>query len=174
MTNKTEILNKLTDAKLIDVVKNYRQYGYDDTLRNAAISILNERGLTVDDLIFGGNFTNTQYDNATEYYQSYNQNSQRAFILYSLSLASIIVLPWITMPSDAIAKTLVIVNIILNISFIVFLIKAYISHSEFYTAMGKKLAKGDQLIFFIVGIPFYILMYFFYRSQMKEEMKAIQ
>lgn len=38
MTDKIERLKKLDTDKLIDVVKNYRQYGYDENLRNSAIS----------------------------------------------------------------------------------------------------------------------------------------
>ena len=49
MTDKIERLKKLDTDKLIDVVKNYRQYGYEENLRNSAISLLEERGITTVD-----------------------------------------------------------------------------------------------------------------------------
>ena len=39
-----DILNKFDNDKLIDVVKNYKRYGYDDEIRDYAINLLKERG----------------------------------------------------------------------------------------------------------------------------------
>ena len=39
-----DILNKFDNDKLIDVVKNYKRYGYDDEIRDHAIKLLVERG----------------------------------------------------------------------------------------------------------------------------------
>ena len=38
-----DIINKFDNDKLIDVVKNYKRYGYDDELRDYAINLLGER-----------------------------------------------------------------------------------------------------------------------------------
>lgn len=45
-----DILNKFDNDKLIDVVKNYKRYGYDDELRDYAINLLGERGWNREDL----------------------------------------------------------------------------------------------------------------------------
>lgn len=42
-----DILNKFDNDKLIDVVKNYKRYGYDDELRDYAINLLGERGWNI-------------------------------------------------------------------------------------------------------------------------------
>ena len=39
-----DILNKFDNDKLIDIVKNYKRYGYNDALRNYVINLLEERG----------------------------------------------------------------------------------------------------------------------------------
>ena len=39
-----ETLNRLSDSKLIDAIKNHKQYGYSDELKELAILILSERG----------------------------------------------------------------------------------------------------------------------------------
>lgn len=70
-----EILNKFDNDKLIDVVKNYKRYGYDDELRDYAINLLGERGWSRDDLQQFGYLTNYDYDEAEKQYKAYNRNS---------------------------------------------------------------------------------------------------
>lgn len=45
-----DILNKFDNDKLIDIVKNYKRYGYNDALRNYVINLLEERGWSREDL----------------------------------------------------------------------------------------------------------------------------
>lgn len=45
-----DILKRFDNDKLIDVVKNYKRYGYDDEIRDYAINLLEERGWSVEDL----------------------------------------------------------------------------------------------------------------------------
>jgi hypothetical protein len=80
MTEKEERLKKLDTDKLMDVVKNYRQYGYDEGFRNSAISILADRGISQEQLELTGNFVNRNYDFANEIYKSFSKNSKIAFI----------------------------------------------------------------------------------------------
>ncbi|MCF8297197.1 MAG: hypothetical protein K9J13_06600 [Saprospiraceae bacterium] len=79
MSNKSERLKNLNDSKLIDVVKNYRQYGYDESLRNEAISILEARGIDKEFLQMTHNYKNRTYDLANDCYLSYCRNSKIAF-----------------------------------------------------------------------------------------------
>lgn len=44
-------LQAMDNNKLMDVVKNHRQYGYSDSVRNTAIEILKSRGVLEEDLI---------------------------------------------------------------------------------------------------------------------------
>ena len=45
----SDILKRFDNDKLIDVVKNYKRYGYDDEIRDYAINLLKERGWSVED-----------------------------------------------------------------------------------------------------------------------------
>lgn len=63
-----DILNKFDNDKLIDVVKNYKRYGYDDELRDYAINLLGERGWNREDLQQFGYLTNHDYDEAEKQY----------------------------------------------------------------------------------------------------------
>ena len=174
MTEKRELLEKLEDAKLIDVVKNYRQYGYDEEVRSAAINILKERGITEDDLKMGGNFSNHTYDNAEDSYRSYCNNSKIAFALYITLLLFIVAIPVVNFTNGTLVGVLLILKIICTISYLAFITVSFINHSDFYKAINKKISSADIMIYYTVGMPFYIFMYFFYKSQMNEEMKMIQ
>ena len=90
MTDKEERLKKLDTDKLVDVVKNYRQYGYDENLRILAISILQERGITKEQLELTGNFKNASYDFADDLYKSFRKNSMIAFVLYGVEILTTI------------------------------------------------------------------------------------
>ena len=57
-----DILNKFDNDKLIDIVKNYKRYGYNDALRNYVINLLGERGWSREDLQQFGYLTNNNYD----------------------------------------------------------------------------------------------------------------
>ena len=86
MTDYKAKLDRLDTGWLIDVVKNYRQYGYDDNLRATAITILNKRGITKNDLKITGNFENKTYDHAHDLFKSFGKNSTIAFVLYAILL----------------------------------------------------------------------------------------
>ena len=75
-----ERLNKLDTEKLIEVVKNYRQYGYTAEVRNYALSLLEKQGIDRSDLQLTGNFENKAFNLASDSYDAYNKNSKIAFV----------------------------------------------------------------------------------------------
>ncbi|SNR60289.1 hypothetical protein SAMN06265371_106186 [Lutibacter agarilyticus] len=77
MTDKIERLKSFDSEKLIDIVKNYRQYGYDENLRNDTLEILKKRGIDKEQLILTGNYKNQNYDSAKDIYESFNRNSKK-------------------------------------------------------------------------------------------------
>ena len=105
-----DILNKFDNDKLIDVVKNYKRYGYDDELRDYAINLLGERGWSREDLQQFGYLTNYDYDEAEKQYKAYNRNSLIGIC------------------------TLVFSGGILAVVYLIFLILAYRNVAKFYNA----------------------------------------
>jgi lipopolysaccharide export system permease protein len=65
---------------LTDVVKNYKQYGYDDCIRKTALEILKTKGFEEDDLKFTGNDINYNYDRAIEISRVYKRNYETVFL----------------------------------------------------------------------------------------------
>ena len=65
-------------------------------------------------------------------------------------------------------------SLALLLLFFVSLIRSFLDYNNFYKSIGKEPGFGDQIIFFVLGMPLYIFMYFFYKSQMKEEMQMVR
>ena len=155
-----DILNKFDNDKLIDIVKNYKRYGYNDALRNYVINLLGERGWSREDLQqFGyliflimayrnvarfGYLTNNNYDEAEKQYKAYKRNSLIGIC------------------------TLVFSGGILIIVYLIFLIMAYRNVARFYKALGRN--EDETALFNALGV----LAYFHLKGKMKEELKGIR
>lgn len=174
MTDKHERLLKLDNDRLIDVVKNYRQYGYDDQLRETAINILAARGISKEQLQITGSFENETYDYANDLYASFLKNSKIAFVMYSILFISRIVIQILPDDSVGLAWTLLIVTILSFILYIVFLIMSFMNQNQFYKAIGQDYGTEGALLYLFLGMPFYMFMYFYFRNQMKDKMKEIR
>jgi len=174
MTEYSERLKNLDDKKLIDVVKNYRQYGYDENMRATAISILDTRGITKEQLEITGNFDNKTYDYATEFYNSFSKNSKIAFILFVFILMTSFLIPIIAVSSETMATLISLAYWIILIVYFVFLIKSFLDQNRFYKTLNQDYGTEGALMYFFLGMPFYIFMYFYFRKQMKEKMREIK
>jgi len=174
MTDINSKLESFNNGKLIDVVKNYKQYGYDNDLRNIAIGILEKRGINKEQLKLTGNFENHSYESAEGIQKSYSRNSKIAFIFYGIVLISSILVSVFARNSEILASIILIINWIALISYFVFLIKSFMNQSEFYKTIGKENDSSGILIYLLLGLPFYIFTYFYFRNQMNDEMKMIK
>lgn len=59
------------------------------------------------------------------------------------------------------------------ITYLGFYIKAYFSHRSFYTLFVGVLNKPSLLLFFILGIPLYPFVYFYYKNKMNKDLNKI-
>jgi hypothetical protein len=174
MTNDPDRLNNLDNKKLIDVVKNYRQYGYDENMRANAISILNERGITKEQLEITGNFDNNTYDYATELYESFSKSSKIAFVLFLIVLLTNILIPIAAVNSEIMASLLLLLNFLVLIGYIIFLIRSFMNQNQFYKTINQNYGTEGALMYLLLGMPFYFLMYFYFRKQMNEKLREIK
>lgn len=175
LTEYRKRLQNFEDDKLIDVVKNYRQYGYSDEIRGEAIAILDERGISQEKLQMKGDFENKTYNEAQELYDSFGSNSKIAFILYTLLLLSMFVVPFLVPNSETFSFANTIVNGILVVSYSIFLIRSFLNQSKFHKTINRGNQAEDAIyVYMFLGMSFYIFMYFYFRKQMNEKMKYIQ
>jgi hypothetical protein len=163
-------LTKLDADKQIDIVKNYRQYGYSNEIRDYVIYLLDKKGITTTDLQLTGNLENSSYNYAEDIYMSYRKNSILALILYSALVIWRFVLPWMNASFSEIS--MLIVGSGLLIFYLVCLYRSFQDQSEFYKATGDRYGSDGALVYLLLGFPLYIIMYFFFQSQMKEKLKT--
>lgn len=174
MTEKHERLLKLDNDKLIDVVKNYRQFGYDNYLRETAINILADRGISKEQLQITGSFENKTYDYAKDLYTAFLKNSKIAFGMYLVLFISRVLIPLSPDNSMGLAWTLLIATVLSFILYFVFLIISFMNQTQFYKAIGQDYGTEGALLYLLLGMPFYMFMYFYFRNQMKDKMKEIR
>ncbi len=162
-------LQALDSNKLIDIVRNYRQYGYSDDVRSFALSLLEAQGITREDLHLTGNLENRRFDRVSEILDVYKRQSNIAFVFYGLFLVFWFVSTYLTSVSN-------VVNLggwICLIAYFIYLFKSFQSQSEFYKLTGEEYGSEGALVYVFLGMPFYIFMYFVFHNQMKERLKMV-
>lgn len=167
-------LEKLDENKLMDVVKNYRQYGYSEDIRNYALSLLEQRGISMTDLQLTGHLENKSYDYANEVLNSFKNNSNLAILFYGLLIFLHIIDTWFTPATHSGGMNLFIGFIICLMLYLFFLVRSFLNQSEFYKLTGDKYGSDGALIYLFLGMPFYIVLYFVFKNQMRERMNMIQ
>lgn len=141
---KIEILRKFDNDKLIDVVRNYKRYGYDEELRNNVIDLLCTRGWTKEELEISGYLTNPQYDEAVKQYKAYCRNSLIGIGVLVFSVG------------------------ILLLVYLFFVFLAYRNVTKFSKALGRD--KENALLVSSIGV----IAYFYLKEKMKEELKGMR
>lgn len=157
MDDRIEKLQNMHTTALIDVVKNYKKYNYPIEIKDAAMQILDTRGVKEESLKLSGNLTNIKYDKATIEYQKYNTNSIIGLILYILSI-----LVW---SSNSV------VSLVLSLASLIFI---GISFSN--TKKISKLIDDDKIdysiIYVLISMIFYFVLFFITRHQIKDAINS--
>jgi lipopolysaccharide export system permease protein len=167
-------LNAYSDNKLIDLLKNYRQYDLDRTYRNTALKILNTRGITEQELRFGGNLLNEKFESALRYKNNYEEFSRMGLFLYIIALTfdlSGAILNNNGFP--VLGKLLLGIGILATLLFLVSFAKTLSSQTNFYKVLGNKMM-SNSIVFIILGIPLYFLYFIYFNRKMKEDLKEIR
>ncbi|MCT4645381.1 MAG: hypothetical protein N4A74_10385 [Carboxylicivirga sp.] len=174
MSDKSEILKTLDNTKLMDVIKNYKQHGYDETIRQMAIDILQQRGISVDDLKLSGNFENQQFKEAETCYKSFYQNSLTALACYLLLFISNIALSSVSFESQTGYTLGIVLSLLSILLYFIFLIRSFLDHNRLYKLIGNEYKTSSITIYYLLGAPFYVLFYFISKKQIYNEMKTIR
>lgn len=163
-----------SNDKLIDIVKNYRQYDIDESYRNTALQLLNTRGITEEELRFGGNLQNENYENALRYKTAYDENSKITLVLYLFYTVfgfGGAVLNNNGFPT--LGTIFIILGVLSLILFLITLFKAFINQSNFYKLFGQGKNMNILMVVFL-GIPLYFIYSIFFDRKMKEDLKQIR
>ncbi|MBS2213969.1 hypothetical protein KEM09_21350 [Carboxylicivirga mesophila] len=174
MPGSTDKLKTLDNSKLMDVVKNYKQYGYDLEIRQAAITILEERGISTQDLKMTGNFENTRFEEASRYFDSFFRSSKLALIAYCAVIAFNLLPGFIAEIAPSILTLVVIGSWLSLIIYFVFIIKSLLDHNRLYKLIGNNYNTNGTIMYYILGAPLYFIFYFVFKKQVYNEMRTIQ
>ncbi|WP_413531510.1 hypothetical protein [Empedobacter brevis] len=147
---------------LIDVVKSYKQHGYSIEIRNAAIQILEERGIKMDQLELTGRIRNSKYEKAMLTYQKYNLYSIIALIFNIISIYFMINPSFLTYPFYIIT--------------LIFILLTFSSARTLSFILKDKSIDYSYVYIFVifVGAILYFIIFFITRKQIKEAIKAIR
>ena len=177
LEENSEAYNNLltySNDKLIDIIKNFRQYDLDVTYRNSSLHILDSRGVSEQELRFGGNLVNENYESALRYKGTYDENSRMAFILYFVSLFLDIVGAVLNNNGfPGLGKTMIVIGIVTSVLYLISFIKSFFNQSNFYKVIGKKIF-SSAIILMILGIPLYFIYHIYFRKKMKDDLKQIR
>ncbi len=163
-------LLKLDDNKLLDVVKNYRKYNYDKHIQIAAIEELTKRGVHLDFLKKQETAGNKTYENIQLLYIKFCRNSKLSLLFYFTYILLIVATSFSLINTSPVSAIISIAALYLNFTlYIIFITITIIAHKNFYKKIGQPKTESDILIWVVIGIPLYILAYFYYRAKMKED-----
>ena len=172
-SENTSELDGFDNKKLIDIIKNFRQFGLSLNYRQTAIKILNSRGISELELKLGGNLSNQKYENALRLFIDFKENSKLALVLNILTIilglgGSILAengIPIIGKITSGFA-------ILGLIFFVVVFQKSTSNQSDFYKLLSIKFLT-NSFVFIILGIPLFLLYRPFFIKKMKEDLLKI-
>lgn len=164
-------LHSYDDNKLIDVVKHYRKYDYGIEYRNSSLAILNDRGISEQELKFGGNLTDHDYEESLRLKYSYEENSKLTFILYIFTV--ILILPGAILKNNGfpqLGQAFFVGGIVIGVFYIFALIKSFLDYTNLYKIIGKN-SVSNSLLYIILGLPLNAFAYFFVVKQINKDLK---
>jgi lipopolysaccharide export system permease protein len=169
----TSELDHFENHKLIDVVKNFRQFGLSLNYKQTALKILNKRGISELELKMSGNLSNQNYENALRNYIDFKENSKLALVFNLLTIVlgfggSILS----NNEFSTIGQAMNGIAIISLIFFVIVFQKTTSNQSDFYKLLNVKFLT-NAFVFIILGIPLFFLYRIFFIKKMKEDLLKI-
>ena len=177
-TADKQALAQMDTERLIDVVKNYRQYEHSINYRNHALELLEEQGISEMELKLQGNFENYTYAESQKAFSSYSNYAKYAFISYAFAVvlyaAHTVFRIYGIALSEALSKGLLIASYVVFGLFAINLVRSIISYYNVYKALNKKPNADILFLFLLLGLPLYFILYFFLKKKIKEDMQLLR
>ena len=166
-------LEHFENKKLIDLIKNYRQYGLGIEQKNIALKILEQRGISELELKMSGNLTNESYENAIRHLNDYHENATLGMLSHTMFLIiGIVGLVLNNNGSAILGKILIGLAILALILFLIIFPKVLKYQSEFYKILKKRFMTNN-VIFIILAFPLFFLYRMHFNRKMKEDLLKI-
>ncbi|NNK74302.1 MAG: YjgP/YjgQ family permease [Flavobacteriaceae bacterium] len=172
-TDEHKNLLAYSDDQLIDLIKNYRQYDMPVTFRNSGLAILESRGISEQELRFGGNLFNEDYENALRHKNDYDENTRIAMVLYwSYVIFGIGGAVLNNNGFPVWGKVLIGLGGLTLLLFLFAMFKAFTNQTNFYKIQG--INRGSNIIVAVLlGIPLFFIYHWLFGRKMKDDLKQI-
>lgn len=158
------------NSKLIQIVKNHRDFDYKYEHKNSAISILNERGITVQELRLAGHLSSRKHDEIISLKNEYEEDSKLAFIFYIIMTPlNILAGVFNNNGPQSLAIIFFVLGIITFLIFVIALMKSISKHIDLFKALGKSRSANGAILYFL-GLPLYFIFYFIQKNQIETEL----
>lgn len=175
ITELSEIdkLKGFENHKLIDLIQNYRQYGFNIDYKNYALNILDQRGISELELRMSGQLINESYENGVRHLEDYHENATLGVLAHSVFLIfGIIGLVLNNNGGLEVGNILVLIAILSLVLFLIVFPKVLKYQSEFYKILNKKFTTNN-VIFIILAFPLFFLYRLYFNRKMKEDLAKI-
>ncbi|TYA71764.1 LptF/LptG family permease [Seonamhaeicola marinus] len=160
-------LDAYHNDKLINILKNHKEFGYKAIYRNTALAILNKRGITSQQLKFSGNYNNREYEQTINLKNKFEEDLNLTFVLYIISLVASIVgaiLDNNNFPGTG--TTLLVLGTIATVLFIISFVKLCFSEHNLRKQIGKGFNSSFILVY-VIGIPLFFIGYYLLEKDVK-------
>ncbi len=162
------------NSKLIQIVKNHRDFDYKYEHKNSAISILNERGITVQELRLAGHLSSRKHDEIISLKNEYEEDSKLAFIFYVIMTPlNILAGVFNNNGPQSLAIVFFVLGIIAFLIFVIALMKSISKHIDLFKALGKSRSANGAILYFL-GLPLYFIFYFVQKNQIETELFKVR
>lgn len=170
-TSEYQELFNLDTSKLIEIHKNYRQYNKSVKYKNTALMLLNSRGISNEQLKFGGDFVNQNFEDVLRAKDRYDEDSKLSFVLYFLSIPSIVLGRMLENNQQPLIGNIVFVaGLVIGVVFLFALMKSFMTHSNLNKLLDKRDMISNALLYLLLGLPLYIILYFFQKRKIENDL----
>lgn len=174
-TSSEEIreLHTFENEKLINIVKNFRQYKHALNYKQSALAVLNSRGISELELKMSGDLTNLNYENAVQYYIDFKENSKLGLALNSICL--VLGLGGLILNNNGfpvVGKTFTVIAVLVLIFFLIVLKKTIKNQSSFYDFLEVKFF-NKAFILILIGMPIFYFYRKYFITKMEEDLNKI-
>ncbi len=166
-----KFLLSYTNEKLINVIKNNKELGFDETSRFKAIELLHFRGITFDQIRDNGVELQKQFDASKKSSSSFKVHSKFSIYLYFVGLILFgLFLIFRNNNLTSLASASIQIGLISLLVYFFYYIKTYLNLNSFYKNVINK-NKKPHLLLIIIGFPFYFITYFLLTSKVNDDLK---
>jgi lipopolysaccharide export system permease protein len=163
-------LETYNEDKLVDVIKNFESYDYDETVKPRAYAQLKRLGLNTSEIVEKGINIDKNFIASEKVAKDFNDYSLTTFVSYAIA-AVFIVLHFVFKNNKLpeLAVTILNLGLIALLFFAIYFVVSSIKISKFFSTL-KESDKKINYFLLLIGLPFYALTYFLLKNRVKEEL----